>query len=557
VKPTVPRRPITSPLLTPAQVKALRDKVKASGFGQQGRTRSAPEAALALLQVDQLVKLGQELQPSTGVQRTLSYDAAVKFTAKHQMISPTRLRRARETFVQTGELVPPEPKRMKPDNPLHANFGDYGPSLAVQTAVHQYVDDAAKENTYISTRTIVEHAAATTEEWIPKRTMSCWLGQMNILYGEKKLSGLHKRYADAMTRRYILEYSRLKREEELGHLVLVWMDESYIHAGYCSRWSWFHASSDIVPNRVKGSDKGKRLIIIHAMSRTGMLEKADVDPSDELGEKFPSAAIVTSKLSAADECEPADYHDTMDGEKFLQWMRNRLFPAFHAKFGRRKKMALILDNAKYHHARGEDWISPSKMTALECGVYLRKIGVPEVVAEDGRRWPAAKFTAGGRNGGPTGALLKSVLSSYIKSHPAINTTLVEQEMTRHGHSLLYTPPYESWIQPIELVWAQVKRRVAMQSSNARKWQQTADQTKAALSEMTSEACLDIIQHTEKLMDEWLKTPAAGSLSRFSSLSELGRLSQRERESITDLNLPDSILTGEADEDKENEDPMQE
>ena len=81
-------------------------------------------------------------------------------------------------------------------------------------------------------------------------------------------------------------------------------------------------------------------------------------------QKFPSAAIVTNKLS--DEgYEPADYHDTMDGEKFLQWLRNRLFPAFHAKFGRRKKMVLILDNAKYQNARGDDWITPSKMTPIE------------------------------------------------------------------------------------------------------------------------------------------------------------------------------------------------
>ena len=31
-------------------------------------------------------------------------------------------------------------------------------------------------------------------------------------------------------------------------------------------------------------------------------------------------------------------------------------------------MVLILDNAKYHHCRGEDWVSPNKMkkTELRC-----------------------------------------------------------------------------------------------------------------------------------------------------------------------------------------------
>ena len=62
----------------------------------------------------------------------------------------------------------------------------------------------------------------------------------------------------------------------------------------------------------------------------------------------------------------------------------------------------------------------------------------------------------------------------------MNTTLVHQLMKKHKYELLYTPPYESWLQPIELVWANVKRQVAMSASNVRKWQETKDQTKAAL-----------------------------------------------------------------------------
>jgi hypothetical protein len=51
-------------------------------------------------------------------------------------------------------------------------------------------------------------------------------------------SGLKVKYARALIRSYILEYSRVKHEEEQGNCVLVWMDESYIRARYCSRFSW-------------------------------------------------------------------------------------------------------------------------------------------------------------------------------------------------------------------------------------------------------------------------------------------------------------------------------
>jgi hypothetical protein len=103
-------------------------------------------------------------------------------------------------------------------------------------------------------------------------------------------------------------------------------------------------------------------------------------------------------------------------------MRNRLIPAFKKKYPR-KKMVLILDNAKYHHCRGEDWVCPNKMKKTELGVFLRMAGVKEIKMDDGRVIPAAKFTAdalGVAGGGPTVKQLKQIVSDYYKSHPGMN-----------------------------------------------------------------------------------------------------------------------------------------
>src|SRR4051794_13117237 len=109
-------------------------------------------------------------------------------------------------------------------------------------------------------------------------------------------------------------------------------------------------------------------------------------------------------------------------------MRNRLLPAFKVKY-KNKKMILILDNAKYHHARGEDWITPSKMNRIECGVFFRRVGFT-CIKEDGKDdIPESKFTADRCDGGPTIKLMREVITSYVKSHPAINTTLIEQIMS--------------------------------------------------------------------------------------------------------------------------------
>jgi hypothetical protein len=68
-----------------------------------------------------------------------------------------------------------------------------------------------------------------------------------------------------------------------------------------------------------GRKKGKRIIIIHAMTRNGMVEvELDIpsDTSDKLGIKCASAAVVSTTLSS-ERGDKADYHDTMNGAKFV------------------------------------------------------------------------------------------------------------------------------------------------------------------------------------------------------------------------------------------------
>ena len=56
------------------------------------------------------------------------------------------------------------------------------------------------------------------------------------------------------------------------------------------------------------------------MTRDGMLDesKQQAEASDNLQEKAASAGIVSAKLSS-EGSEPEDYHDTLNGEKFVAW----------------------------------------------------------------------------------------------------------------------------------------------------------------------------------------------------------------------------------------------
>jgi len=452
-----------------------------------------------------------------------SYDTTVKLVAAMEFTSTRFIRDLHVRAAANESLAPAPVERIHRSDPRHMLFGMGGPPLFVELFLYAHIRDAQEENFYTSISSLQAAVLAATDVEVPRTTLQRWLHDLSIRYGKKKLTGLKHPYANALIRRYIFQYAELLRREKAGKIVLVWMDESYIHAGYCASRGWFiEIPGAVVQGRVQGTDKGMRIIIIHAMTRFGMLEVPIDVPCDDLGVELHSAGVVSVTLSADGSHE--DYHDTMDGSKFCSWIRNRLIPAFVAKFGKKMTMCLMLDNAKYHHARGEDWLTPRLMKAPQLADALRQLKVLSVT--DGKQvWPAKLFSRLERGSpdadkAPTAKLMRQVLSDYLKSHPGTNTTVVHQLMSENKHELLYTPPYESWLQPIELIWARVKHTVAMQSNRSRKYQQTQEQTRAALSAITAELCSKLVLHTEKLMTKWLSSPEAGSLSRWNTLEKL-------------------------------------
>jgi hypothetical protein len=236
--------------LSPQQQTLLRDAVKSDGSGKQGRTAAAKEHAVALRVLDAM----RQVAPDRSV------DVLVKAAAAATVMSPVKLRAVHRHFEKTEELTPPKKPRMTRADPQHSLFLEGGPPLAVEQLLHKKLKESAERNTYQSVMTLRAEVFAATGEEIPKSTMHSWLRKLGYDFGEKKLSGLTASYSAALIRRYIFDYSSMLQLEASGEFVLVWMDESYIHTGYCSSYSWFHpqmaGNSTVVQNRVRGSEKG-------------------------------------------------------------------------------------------------------------------------------------------------------------------------------------------------------------------------------------------------------------------------------------------------------------
>ena len=159
-----------------------------------------------------------------------------------------------------------------------------------------------------------------------------------------------------------------------------------------------------------------------------------------------------------------DYHKSMNGTMFMLWLENRLIPTFKSMYGD-KKMILVLDNASFHHHRGDDYVSLSGLRKDQfIALLTEKFKISSLtVTRHGRlvSYDKSVWANHGGNNAPTLKELKFKSEQELKSHPDMTKTEVEKLFDRHQYKLIYTPPYCPSSQPIETVWANVKRYVAL------------------------------------------------------------------------------------------------
>ena len=109
------------------------------------------------------------------------------------------------------------------------------------------------------------------------------------------------------------------------------------------------------------SGRGKRLIILHAITKDGPLAEIDEATGKpvmcQLIWKGDTPHPAPVKEGDKHTCETfwiasshtGDYHDNMDSDNFMQWVKEKLVPTFKKNPGH--KMVTVLDNAPYHHKR--------------------------------------------------------------------------------------------------------------------------------------------------------------------------------------------------------------
>ena len=121
-----------------------------------------------------------------------------------------------------------------------------------------------------------------------------------------------------------------------------------------------------------------------------------------------------------------DYHNEMNIEHFMEWFSTKLVPNLPAH------SVIVVDNAKYHNSVVERQPTTNTRKA-DIQAWLQKRNIP--------------FSDG---------MVKSELLQLVRMNPQRTIYKTDTVAEAAGHSVLRLPIAHCELNPIELVWAQVK-----------------------------------------------------------------------------------------------------
>ncbi|RHY23918.1 hypothetical protein DYB32_009028 [Aphanomyces invadans] len=241
---------------------------------------------------------------------------------------------------------------------------------------------------------------------------------------------------------------------------VVYLDESFIHHHYFRHSDSLFDPTDVATTKPK--NKGRRYCFI-----AGILDDGS-DVSHLLGLDIFVGGKKNGKTVE-------DYHSMFNHDYFVDWFEKLLDEVEELGWG---SAVFVMDNAKYH--KGKPKTTP-KGTWKKSALYEACVsfGITDVAPTD----------------------LKSTIWKALKKHldehvPPVVVALAQSR----GHHVVYAAPGFSDLQPIEMVWANVKRTVGRAYTSKTTFQDVYERLERAFFELDTEViCSTIQSSTSKLL----------------------------------------------------------
>jgi transposase len=393
------------------------------------------------------------------VEEDMSEDKACKYLERISGANHMTLLSLLSEWKSTRSVPSSDTSKMGSGNPSHPRYLQEW-NIEIEQQIHHKIEQYNQSKGFCNTADIQSFLDTELHIQITRNGLCRRLHALGYRWGKSRTMGgmsVGARIARGVT--YMKELALALGEEKTGDAVICYTDESYVNVRHKIQYTWYSPYSPIT-NEVGGpTGKGEREIIIHAITKHGVLggdcsNHVDLSKSLPAGQESSQHFFVGGYIGE-------DYHKNMDDQMYINWMRNRFIPAFSAKFPG-KKCILVLDNAGYHHAAGKKFMKLGG-TKQQLIVKLETLGVESIMVE--RKGMKVEFRQStweglGGSSSPTVKELNDALKVELPKHKEFQTTEVQRMFDELGWQLIYTPPYTPETQPIEKVWAYVKHIVA-------------------------------------------------------------------------------------------------
>ena len=383
-----------------ADLQLLSDHSAGSEFPatQQQKRKRQPQTAFRSSNKGMIASVKEffECEKITGAPILFGY--VIKRTAEALQVSPASVKRVGSEMRSQGFVSRPAKLGRKSGSGAAQQETDNFLEGVIRRRIHRFYTSGelpTMEKLLLALQEDVEYPFGRTTLYATVRRMGFRYKRQN-----KKVSLYEQHRIIAARHDYLRKIQTFRSDNRM----IVYLDETWLNTHHIHERCWldYDGRGGIrVP-----SGKGGRLIILHAGSEHGW--------------------ILNAALIFRGEKGSGDYHDEMNTKHFMEWYQKQLLP--HCP----PKSVIVLDNAKYHNGVVEK-VPTKSSTKKDIMAYLDK----HSITYDKQR-------------------LKSELFMLLQATNPQTKYLTDVLSNDAGHDVLRLPVGHCELNPIELVWVQVK-----------------------------------------------------------------------------------------------------
>ncbi|CAH2085192.1 unnamed protein product [Euphydryas editha] len=383
-----------------------------------------------------------------------AYPKQMEFVYKTAQIMGTSektVRRILNEYKNKGQVT--ASNKSTPNHNIISNLDDFILS-AIRRKVHKFYFDN-------DLPTIDKVAQAINEdEDLPSFSRSTTykiMKKLNFKYMKRSRKSILLDRPDLMLwrKQYLLKIKSYRSQNRK----IYYTDETWLNEGHTSNYVWNdlnitssrQAFLNGLSTGLKNPHKGKRLIIAHIGSVDGFLKDAEW--------------IFEAKK------HDGDYHDEMDAHNFEKWFDNILNKVEPGS-------VIVLDNAPYH----------SRLAVKVPNMSWRKADIQAWLLENNISYDENEIKA-------------ELLTKFRKED--YNKKVIDEMAARKNIIVLRLPPYHCELNPIELIWAQVKAYVG-KNNKSFKMAEVRELLKEGLNEISAVSWRKNIEHVIKEEDKMMQ-----------------------------------------------------